>query len=169
VHREGDLSLFADLEVDAELARAVDGSVDLVGWLRAHLGRARSPDYCGIQAFVAPDEGIMADMTGIRRCIRDELGVATTFGWGPRFLHSTGQLHKGGPPTGVFLQITADDAADVDCPGRSYSFGVLVRAQALGDLQALQARGRRALRVHVSGDLRTGVERLAAAVEEALR
>jgi len=163
------LSIFADLAADTELARGAGENVDLVGWMRLHLQRAKVPDYVGIQAFVAPDDGVKAELSGMRRTLRDRLGVATTFGWGPRFLHSTGQLHKGGPDRGVFLQVTADDVHDLDCPGHSYSFGVLARAQALGDMQALQGSGQRVLRVHVSGDLRAAVEKLVAAVDEALR
>ena len=169
VYTEDGLSLFADLGADTELAKRAGGNVDLVGWLRAHLGRAKAPDYIGIQAFVGPDDEIKDDLAHMRRSLRDRLGVATTFGWGPRFLHSTGQLHKGGPDRGVFLQITADDAHDVDCPGRSYTFGVLARAQALGDLQALQDRGQRVLRIHATGGLRAAIKTLVAAVDEALR
>ncbi len=169
VYLDDDLSLFADLDADPGLAGGTGGDLDLVGWLRTHLGRSKAPDYIGIQAFVGPDEGIKDDLTRMRCFLRDRLGVATTFGWGPRFLHSTGQLHKGGPDSGVFLQITADDADDLDCPGRGYTFGVLARAQALGDLQALQDRRQRVLRVHAVGGLRTAVRRLVAAVDEALR
>ncbi len=169
VYTEGGLSLFADLGADIELAKGAGGNADLVGWLRAHLGRAKAPDYVGIQAFVGPDDEIKDDLTHMRRSLRDRLGVATTFGWGPRFLHSTGQLHKGGPDRGVFLQITADDAHDVDCPGRGYTFGVLARAQALGDLQALQDRGQRVLGIHATGGLRQAIKTLVAAVDEALR
>jgi len=168
VYTEDGLSVFADLDADTELAKGAGGNVDLVGWLRAHLGRAKAPDYVGIQAFVGPDEGIKDDLARMRCFLRDRLGVATTFGWGPRFLHSTGQLHKGGPDRGVFLQITADDAHDIDCLGRSYTFGVLARAQALGDLQALQDRGQRVLRIHASGEPRAAIKKLVIAVDEAL-
>src|SRR4029079_1521073 len=99
--------------------------------------------------------------------VRDALGVATTLGFGPRFLHSTGQLHKGGPASGVFLQLTAAPERDLPIPGWDESFGTLIAAQALGDLTSLQKRGRRALRLHgtSAADL---VERLEAIISDAL-
>ncbi|MBE0689089.1 MAG: transaldolase, partial [Anaerolineae bacterium] len=90
---------------------------------------------------------------------------ATTIGFGPRFLHSTGQLHKGGPNSGVFIQITCDNAQDVPIPGESYSFGILKAAQAAGDLEALVAKSRRAIRLHLSGDVLAGLDKLRAAVD----
>ena len=105
-------------------------------------------DYLAIQAFVDPgDSALLAGLEATRVRLRDGLRVATTVGIGPRFLHSTGQLHKGGPPTGVFLQVVGDDPVDVPVPGRSFGFSTLKQAQAAGDLQALQARGLRAGRV----------------------
>ena len=95
-----------------------------------------------------------------RTTIRDSLRVATTLGFGPRFLHSTGQLHKGGPNTGVFVQITSDDSEDVAIPGRPFTFSVLKHAQAAGDLHSLRAHGRRVIRVHVAGDLSAALRRL---------
>jgi hypothetical protein len=100
--------------------------------------------------------------------VRDTKRVATCLGFGPRFLHSTGQDYKGGPNTGVFLQITADHSVDVEIPGQKLTFGVVIDAQAAGDLAVLEARGRRALRVHLEGELADGLERLADAVEKAL-
>ena len=94
--------------------------------------------------------------------------MATTLGFGPRFLHSTGQLHKGGPATGVFLQITAEPQKDLPIPGWDESFGTLIAAQALGDLQSLQRRDRRVLRVHL-GDARSGLDRLEQMIGDALR
>jgi hypothetical protein len=94
--------------------------------------------------------------------------VATCLGFGPRFLHSTGQDYKGGPNSGVFLEITADHEVDVEIPGKKYSFGVVIDAQAAGDLAVLESRGRRALRVHLGADIAAGLETLAAAVDEAL-
>ncbi len=104
----------------------------------------------------------------IRLRVRDARRIATTVGFGPRFLHSTGQLHKGGPGTGVFLQITASESTDVPIPGRPYTFGQVLAAQAAGDLAALQSRGRRALRVHLSSAA-SGLSELDAAVERILR
>jgi hypothetical protein len=105
---------------------------------------------------------------GFRHKVRDKKRVATCLGFGPRFLHSTGQDYKGGPNTGVFLQITADHARDVDIPGARYSFGIVIDAQAAGDLAVLESRGRRALRIHLGADLLVGLDALAAAFDEAL-
>jgi len=101
--------------------------------------------------------------------IRNSRKVATTLGFGPRFLHSTGQEYKGGPNTGVFLQITADHAVDVKIPGQKLSFGVVIDAQAAGDMAVLESRGRRVLRVHLGADVATGLKTLAAAFDEALK
>jgi hypothetical protein len=103
-----------------------------------------------------------------RIAIRDTLKVATTFGYGPRFLHSTGQLHKGGSNRGAFIQITADPRRDLEIPGEPYTFGTLIRAQALGDLESLQKHGRRAIRLHIRGDHAAGVERIREAIREAV-
>jgi transaldolase/glucose-6-phosphate isomerase len=107
-------------------------------------------------------------LQAIRTRVRDRRRVATCLGFGPRYLHSTGQAYKAGPNTGVFLQITCDDADDLAVPGLPYSFGVVKAAQARGDFQVLVDRGRRALRVHLSADVRSGLERLRQAIEEAL-
>ena len=110
--------------------------------------RVGAGDYLAIQAYVDPDDAeLLKGLQAARMALRDRLGVATTLGIGPRFLHSTGQLHKGGPPTGVFLQVLGDDALDVAIPGKPFGFSTLKRAQAAGDLAALQARGLRAGRV----------------------
>jgi hypothetical protein len=100
----------------------------------------------------------------MRAAVRDATRAATTLGYGPRFLHSTGQLHKGGPPAGVFLQVTAEDAADIEIPGRPFTFGQLKRAQAIGDFESLLGHGRPALRVHLGADLNGGLEALRRAV-----
>ncbi|MFQ5743740.1 MAG: bifunctional transaldolase/phosoglucose isomerase [Acidobacteriota bacterium] len=162
------VALYADLDRDIQLAERLDSGADLAGWLRAHLGRASVPAYLAIQAFLAPDDRTEETLRQARWQIRDARGIATTFGWGPRFLHSTGQLHKGGSDYGLFLQLTADDARDLDCPGRSYSFGTLARAQAMGDLQALQDRDRKVLRVHLGADVQGGLHVLMNALGEAL-
>jgi transaldolase/glucose-6-phosphate isomerase len=107
-------------------------------------------------------------LTQIRRDIRDTTRAATCVGFGPRFLHSTGQAYKGGPNTGVFLQITCDDAIDVPIPGQKYSFGVVKAAQARGDLTVLAERGRRALRVHLGDDVEAGLAALQETVRNAL-
>src|SRR5215813_7199138 len=106
-------------------------------------------------------------LQAIRHAVRDKKRVATCLGFGPRFLHSTGQAYKGGPNSGVFLQITCDDAADVPVPGQRYTFGVVKAAQARGDFQVLAERDRRAVRVHLGTDVRAGLATLDAAVQEA--
>src|ERR1700730_2909497 len=104
----------------------------------------------------------------MRRAVRDGKRVATCLGFGPRFLHSTGQAYKGGPNTGVFLQVTCDDARDLAVPGQKYTFGIVKAAQARGDFQVLAARGRRALRVHLGPDVSAGLKILDAAIAKAL-
>jgi hypothetical protein len=104
----------------------------------------------------------------VRHAVRDRRRVATCLGFGPRFLHSTGQAYKGGPNTGVFLQLTCDDPSDLPVPGKRYTFGLVKAAQARGDLQVLAQRDRRALRVHLGADVQSGLEVLLKAVEEAL-
>ena len=162
------ISLFARSEADPELAERAATAANLTDWLQAHLGRAAPPDYVALQAFLAPCSETEEALQRLRAMVRDALGTATTTGWGPRYLHSTGQLHKGGPPTGLFLQITAADSEDVPIPGRPYTFGVLARAQALGDFMALCDRRRRVLRVDLGSDVSGGLERLLAACEAAL-
>jgi len=105
-------------------------------------------------------EGHEAAIQQFRHKVRETKRVATCLGFGPRFLHSTGQDYKGGPNTGVFLQLTADHADDLDIPGQSYSFGVVIDAQAAGDLAVLESRGRRALRVHLGKDVGAGLTAL---------
>jgi transaldolase/glucose-6-phosphate isomerase len=107
-------------------------------------------------------------LQGIRLAVRDRKKVATVLGFGPRFLHSTGQAYKGGPNSGVFLQITCDDAIDLPVPGQKYSFGVVKAAQARGDFAVLAERGRRALRVHLGKDVAAGLATLTKAVKQAI-
>jgi hypothetical protein len=116
-------------------------------------------DYVALLAYVPPDDDTEERLERIRWLIGERSGAATTLGFGPRFLHSTGQLHKGGPDTGVFLQITAEPSKDLPIPGWDETFGTLIAAQALGDLASLQRRGRRALRLHLD-DLDAGLQRL---------
>src|SRR5438445_11852903 len=103
-----------------------------------------------------------------REAVRNAKRVATCLGFGPRFLHSTGQAYKGGPNSGVFLQVTCDDARDLPVPDQNYTFGIVKAAQARGDFQVLSERGRRALRVHLGSDVAAGLRTLAAAIEKAL-
>jgi len=137
-------------------------------YLRAHLARAGTGDYVALTAFI-PETPAHDDLLGvIRTRIRDALKAATTVGYGPRFLHSTGQLHKGGPDRGVFIQITADDPCDLAIPGEPFSFSVLKHAQALGDLESLLKRGRRVIRFHVGHETEAGLRTLLGAVQEGL-
>src|SRR5262249_17785373 len=119
--------------------------------------------------YVEMNEAHESALQALRHAVRDAKRVATCLGFGPRFQHSTGQAYKGGPNSGVFLQITCDDANDLPVPGQKYTFGVVKAAQARGDLQVLADRGRRALRVHLGPDVAAGLAVLREAVEAALR
>jgi transaldolase / glucose-6-phosphate isomerase len=134
--------------------------------LREFLEHAIPGDYVALLAYVPPTESNQAAFQELRVAIRDRREVATTFGFGPRYLHSTGQLHKGGPNIGVFLEFTVDDPVDVPIPRQQYTFSVLKQAQALGDLQSLRAHDRRVINLHISGDLAAAVRSLTAAVRE---
>src|SRR3984893_9301818 len=133
--------------------------------VRAHLDLANRGDYVALMAYVTPDAGNEAALQELRVAIRDSRRLATTLGFGPRFLHSTGQLHKGGPNTGVYIQITADDPQDVAIPGKPNPFSTLKQAQAAGDLTSLRSHDRRVIRIHIEGDLARGL----AEVHEAAR
>jgi hypothetical protein len=135
--------------------------------VRAFVDKAIAGDYVALMAYVTPTDDNEAALQELRTAIRDRRKVATTLGFGPRFLHSTGQLHKGGPNTGVFLQITVDDPTDVPIPGQQYTFSVLEQAQALGDLQSLRTHQRRVISAHIGGDdLQTALRILTAAVRD---
>ncbi|CAP54229.1 bifunctional transaldolase/phosoglucose isomerase [Gluconacetobacter diazotrophicus] len=160
---DGAFSFFAD----ATNAAALKGD-SLAAILKAHFGRVKAGDYVGLLAYIERDNAHRAWIQRTRLAIRDALKVATAAEFGPRFLHSTGQAYKGGPNSGVFLQITADDAADLPVPGEKFTFGVVKAAQARGDFDVLAERGRRALRVHISGDLKSGLQALGQAITAAL-
>ncbi len=149
--------------------RLTAGDGTLVGELRRHLERVRTTGYLAIGAFVAPTAGRAAAIDRIRGRLRDATGRATTGGFGPRYLHSTGQLHKGGSPVGWFLQLTSDHPADLPVHGRHYTFGQLVDAQARGDMEALEAHELPVLRVHLGADVDAGLAALDAAVATAVR
>ena len=121
--------------------------------LLAHLAQVRPGDYVAIMAYVDPSDAHEEALDELRTAIRDRYRVATTVGFGPRFLHSTGQLHKGGPNTGVFIQVTTTEAVDAPIPGRPFTFAVLEQAQADGDLQSLRSHGRRVIRLRIDGAL----------------
>jgi transaldolase/glucose-6-phosphate isomerase len=139
----------------------------LASALGAILGQVAAGDYVAITAYIEMNEPHQAALQALRLRLRDALRVATTVGFGPRFLHSTGQLHKGGPPTGLFLQLTADPPLALPIPGM-VDFRTLERAQALGDFEALDSRGRRGARIHLTGALEEALAELGAALEEAL-
>jgi hypothetical protein len=136
------------------------GNRDIDSALTAFLSQARTGDYVALMAYVTPNSENEAALQRLRAAIRDEHRLATTLGFGPRFLHSTGQLHKGGPDTGLYIQVTTDDSVDVPIPGQPFSFSILKQAQAQGDLQSLRDHGRRVIRLHIGGDLAVGLSRL---------
>ena len=156
------------IAVTADPAAIGDAPVSVDGAVAQLLGLARAGvDYVAILAYLPQDREIEARLQAIRARIGEVTGAATTLGFGPRFLHSTGQLHKGGPDSGVFLQLTAEPSKDLPIPGWEESFGTLIAAQALGDLASLQKRGRRAMRLHVN-DVHAGLSRLEGMVGAAL-
>jgi transaldolase/glucose-6-phosphate isomerase len=162
------IKLFTDEKNAAELSRAAGNDKSLTGYLKAHFRRLKPSDYFAVLGYIQMNESHETTLQGIRHLVRDKAHVATCLGFGPRFLHSTGQAYKGGPNSGVFLQLTCDDAQDLPVPGQKYTFGIVKAAQARGDFQVLAERGRRALRVHLGADLKTGLNTLANAVKEAL-
>ena len=164
---EDGIALFADDRNAAELAKAA-GEKSLDAYVRAHLARCTPGDYAGLLAYIDHNAENEAQLARLRTLIRDRLKVATCVGFGPRFLHSTGQAYKGGPNSGVFTQITADAASDLPVPDHGFSFGVVILAQARGDFAVLAERKRRALRVHLGKDVRAGLERFGKAIERAL-
>src|SRR6185369_4174616 len=163
------IKLFTDAKNAAALAKAAIHDQTLAGYLKAHLNRIKGGDYFALLGYVEMNEAHEAQLQKLRHSVRDSKRVATCLGFGPRFLHSTGQAYKGGPNSGVFLQITCDDEADIPVPGQTYTFGVVKAAQARGDFQVLAERDRRVLRVHLSKDVQAGLAKLTAAIEQALR
>ncbi len=152
---EGVLKIFA-----SDRSRALLSTDSILDTLRTHLASAQPGDYLAFLNYVEETPAIEATIQSIRMYLRDRTRCATTTGYGPRFLHSTGQLHKGGPDSGVFIQITAPDETDLPIPGEPYSFGVLKQAQALGDFESLNAKGRRAIRVELGEETLAGLTRL---------
>ena len=155
-------------EAYAATLKAAAPAGTLAGYLRAHLSQIHEGDYFAALAYLPMFAENEAAIQRLRHKVRDKKRVATCLGFGPRFLHSTGQDYKGGPNTGVFLQITADHSVDVEISGQKLTFGVVIDAQAAGDLAVLESRGRRAVRVHLGVDLAAGLEMLATAFDEAL-
>jgi transaldolase/glucose-6-phosphate isomerase len=159
--------LYTD-EVNVEALRKLGADGSVGSWLKAHLSRIHADDYVALLAYIERDADHIDLLQDMRLNVGERRHVATCAEFGPRFLHSTGQAYKGGPDSGVFLQITADDAKDLPVPGQKASFGVIKAAQARGDFDVLTERGRRALRVHLKGDLASGLKMLEAAITEAL-
>jgi transaldolase / glucose-6-phosphate isomerase len=156
------------LFTDPKNASALGSKSSLSEYLRAHLGRIKGGDYFAVLGYVEMNDEHESTLQEIRHAVRDSKRGATCLGFGPRFLHSTGQAYKGGPNTGVFLQITCDDAVDLPVPGQKYTFGIVKAAQARGDFQVLADRGRRVLRVHLGKDVNAGLSTLSKAVREVL-
>ncbi|MCA1621050.1 MAG: bifunctional transaldolase/phosoglucose isomerase [Acidobacteria bacterium] len=161
---EGDgLTVYGD-----DATRAALGAEGVPGIFKAHLGRVKPGDYVALLDYFEESGDAEGLVQQIRTHLRDATRCATTTGYGPRFLHSTGQLHKGGPDSGVFIQVTAADARDVEIPGEPFTFSTLKQAQALGDFRSLSAKGRRAVRVEIGSDVAAGLRRLFEIIREAV-
>jgi transaldolase / glucose-6-phosphate isomerase len=166
---DGTIKLFTDERNAANLNKLAGSDRSLTGFLRAHLSQLNPGDYMALLAYIEMNSAHEESLQAMRHAVRDRKHVATCLGFGPRFLHSTGQAYKGGPNTGVLLQITCKDAADLPVPGQKYTFGIVKAAQARGDFQVLADRKRRALRVHLPKDVEAGLEKLTRAVTDALK
>jgi glucose-6-phosphate isomerase len=157
---QGGIKLFTDERNAANLKDLAGSDGSLTGLLRAHLGQLKPGDYMALLGYIEMNGAHEESLQAIRHAVRDRKHVATCLGFGPRFLHSTGQAYKGGPNSGVFLQITCDDANDLPVPGQKYTFGIVKAAQARGDFQVLADRQRRALRVHLNANVDTSLKTL---------
>jgi transaldolase/glucose-6-phosphate isomerase len=155
---DGNLSFYTDIE-------STSGREILANFFKT----AFPGDYIALMAFLPESKMSYERLQGLRKILRNNLKLATTLGYGPRFLHSTGQLHKGGPASGIFLQLTADDLKDIEVPGRGYTFSQFKMAQAEGDLAALRKHGRRVLRIHLGRNLEKGLKELEERLIEVLR
>ncbi len=162
---EDTLRFFGDAE-NCDILRR--GGSSLLAMLSTHIARLNPGDYFAIQQYIEELNNYEGLLQQIRLTVRDERKVATTTGYGPRFLHSTGQLHKGGPESCVFLQLTSEDINDFEVPGEKFTFGVLKHAQALGDFEALSNRHRRAIRIDLGRDVEKGLRRLLSLMKEAV-
>ena len=165
---ESGIALFTDAR-NAQALRRSGAQSTLVSWLKAHFAGINAGDYFAVLAYLDANAAPTQALQKLRAAVRDRKRVATCLQFGPRFLHSTGQAYKGGPNSGVFLQITKESSPDLAIPGRKASFGVIESAQARGDFRVLAERGRRALHAHVTGDLDTGLATIAEAARLALR
>jgi len=158
------LKLFAD----EKNATVLKNNSNLSEVLRTHLGRIGAGDYFALLGYIQMNDAHEKSLQAIRHQVRDAKKSATCLGFGPRFLHSTGQAYKGGPNSGVFLQLTCDDAADIPVPGQKYTFGIVKAAQARGDFAVLSDRDRRALRIHLGKNVKGDLAKLAKAIKQAL-
>jgi len=160
----GNLALYSPATVKG----ALDAASDFDSSLKDFFKLAKPHDYFAIMAYVTPGTTVEREIARMRMAVRNRLKIATTFGYGPRFLHSTGQLHKGGPNSGLFLQITQDHVDNPKIPGAPYGFATLNEAQYLGDYESLQHHGRRVIRVHLHGEGDAGLIALRHAIEAAV-
>ncbi|CAN5590899.1 hypothetical protein BH18ACI1_BH18ACI1_12150 [soil metagenome] len=164
-YEENNIKLFTSDEYAAQLDKFIEGEKSLKKYLQAHLAHLQENDYFALLAYIERNEENKKLLQAIRQKVLEAKLVATCLGFGPRFLHSTGQAYKGGSNEGVFLQITSDDAVDFDVPEQKFTFGVVKAAQARGDFQVLLDRDRRALRVHLGSDVKNGLESLENLIE----
>jgi transaldolase/glucose-6-phosphate isomerase len=163
---EKGISLFANDDNRKDIEKHLTGAPCLLGYLRAHLDRVKKDDYVNLSAFIEMSDEHIALLQDSRSAIRDNKKIATCLGFGPRFLHSTGQAYVGGPNSGVFLIITADHQDDVHIPEHPYTFGLVITAQAESYFTVLGKRLRRVLRVHLGKDVTGGLEQLRALVQD---
>ncbi len=168
VFKQNGIALYTD-ERNAQALRQAGANSTLESWLGAHFGRLHDGDYFAILAYLDRSEAHIEPLQKLRTAVRDSKHIATCLQFGPRFLHSTGQAYKGGPNSGVFLEVTAGSSEDVKVPGHKASFGIIEAAQARGDLRVLEQRGRRVLRAHLAHDLEAGLAELNKAARSALR
>jgi transaldolase/glucose-6-phosphate isomerase len=166
---EDGMELFTDEKNEHEISKQLVGAPSIPGYLRAHLNRVKQGDYVDLSAFIEMSDEHAALLQESRVLIRNNKKVATCLGFGPRFLHSTGQAYKGGPNTGVFLQITTDYSEDIQVPGHGYTFGLVITAQAQADFTVLEKRSRRVLRIHLQKDVHSGLQRLREFIQRALQ
>jgi transaldolase/glucose-6-phosphate isomerase len=163
------LKVYVDAAAQASLAKSGQGSLSADVVLAAFLKQAQPGDYVALMAYLQPTEEHTAALESLRVQLRDSLRLATTLGYGPRFLHSTGQYHKGGPNNGLFIQLTADDSRDLAIPGEPYTFSDLNHAQALGDLLSLEGKQRRVIRLHLGTSVDAQLVRLAQLADKAVK
>jgi transaldolase/glucose-6-phosphate isomerase len=162
------ITIFARGRNEVSLTRFAGGSPSISAVLKAHVDSIGDGDYFAVLAYIEMNEAHERALQRMRQAVRNKKAVATCLGFGPRFLHSTGQVYKGGPNSGVFLQVTSDDATDLTVPGQTYTFGIVKAAQARGDFLVLAERDRRVLRVHLGQDVAAGLAQVEEALNKAL-